>query len=117
MSPSEFRRFVGTLLLTAMFNLSMDHTFSIMETITGGSTIKVDRFREILHNLRGYECSSRSSTRTSVEWDDQRNLLHNLHPLEQKMFERSVNYFFDREYGCYVFDDELLASKAVDVEL
>jgi hypothetical protein len=33
------------------------------------------------------------------------------------MFERSVHYFFDRGYGCYVFDDELLASNAVDVEL
>jgi hypothetical protein len=33
------------------------------------------------------------------------------------MFERSIHYFFDRDYGCYVFDDELLASKAVDVEL
>lgn len=33
------------------------------------------------------------------------------------MFERSVTYFFDCDYGCYDFDDELLASKAVDVEL
>jgi hypothetical protein len=118
MSPSEFRRFIGTLLLTGAFNLSMDHTFSIMETITGGSNVKIDRFREILHNfLRGYECSSRSNTASTQTWDDQRNLLHNLHPLEQKMFERSIHYFFDRDYGCYVFDDELLASKAVDVEL
>ncbi len=117
MSPSEFCLFIGTLLLTATFNLSMNHTFSIMETITGGSNLKVDRFREILHNLRGYDCSSRSTTTSAFEWDDQRNLLHNLHPLEQKMFERAVHYFFDRDYGCYVFDDELLASKAVDVEL
>jgi hypothetical protein len=33
------------------------------------------------------------------------------------MFERSINYFFDCEHGCYIYDDELIASKANDVEL
>lgn len=34
-----------------------------------------------------------------------------------KWLECSVHYFFNRDYGCYIFDDELLASKAIDVEL
>jgi hypothetical protein len=116
-SPSEFRRFLGTLLLSATFTLSMDHTFVLMETLTAGSNCKLDRFREILHNLKGYECSTRSTVGSQGRWDDQRNLLHNPHPLEQFFFERSINFFFDRENGCYVYDDELIASKAIDVEL
>lgn len=70
-SPSEFHRFINIFLLTAMFHLFMDHTFFIMETITGGSNVKVDRFREILYNLRGYECSKIFPTRITQEWDDQ----------------------------------------------
>jgi hypothetical protein len=116
-SPSEFRRFLGTLLLSATFTLSMDHTFVLMETLTAGSNCKLDRFREILHNLKGYECSTRSTVGSQGRWDDQRNLLHNPHPLEHFFFERSINFFFDRENGCYVYDDELIASKAIDVEL
>jgi len=116
-SKNEFRRFLGTLLLSSTFNLSMDHSFDLMEKLTGCANVKLDRFREILHNIKGYDCSNRKEHRTSDQWSDQRNLLHNLHPLEQKMFERSTDLFFDREYGCYVYDDELLASKATDVEL
>ncbi len=116
-SPLEFKRFIGTLLLSSTFTLSMDQSFSLMETLTGGCNIKVDRFRQILNNLKGYECSTRPNVRSTNQWDDQRNLLHNLHPLEGKMFERSMHFFFDRENGCYVYDDELLASKATDVEL
>jgi hypothetical protein len=33
------------------------------------------------------------------------------------MFERSKNIIFESRYGCYVLDDELVASKAADVEV
>jgi hypothetical protein len=56
-------------------------------------------------------CSTRGTGGTQGHWDDQRNQLHNLQPLEQKIFERSINFFFNRENGCYVYDDELIASK------
>jgi hypothetical protein len=116
-SPAEFRRFLGTLPLSVTFTLSMDQMVVLMETLTAGSNCKLDRFREILRNLRGYDCSTRGTAATQGPWDDQRNLLHNLHLLEQKPFERSINFFVDRENGCYVYDDELTASKANDVEL
>jgi hypothetical protein len=95
----------------------MVQTFSVMETLTGSCNLKADQFREILHNLKGYECSTRVNNRTDSQWDDQRNLLHNMYSLEQKMFEKSIHFFFDWEYGCHVYDDELLASEAIDVEL
>jgi hypothetical protein len=114
---NEFHQFLGTLLLSSTFNLSMDHSFDLMEKLTGCSNVKLDHFREILHNIKRYGCSNRKEHRTSDQWSDQRNLLHNLHQLEQKLFERSTDLFFDCEYGWYVYDDELLASKATDVEL
>jgi hypothetical protein len=40
MTPSEFHRFTGLLLLTSKHNLSMDHTFSILEKITVCQTDK-----------------------------------------------------------------------------
>jgi hypothetical protein len=49
-------------------------------------------------------------------WTDQRNKLDQMHTLEMKFFERSIEFFFNSQFGCYVLDDELLASKAADVE-
>jgi hypothetical protein len=81
------------LLLRASFNLSMDHTFSIMKTLTGSCNVKADWFRKILHNLKGYECSTRGNDRTDSQWDDQRSLLHNMHPLEQKSLRKQFTSF------------------------
>jgi hypothetical protein len=36
--------------------------------------------------------------------------------LEKKIFERSIEFCFDNHNGCFIFDDELTASKANDVE-
>jgi hypothetical protein len=72
-SPSEFRRFLGTLLLSTTFTLTIDHMFSLMDQLTSGAAMNKDRFREILHNLKGYDCRNRAGG--SSTWDDQRNLL------------------------------------------
>jgi hypothetical protein len=40
-----------------------------------------------------------------------------MHSLEKKVFERLVDLFLDSGYRGYVLDDELIASKAEDVEL
>jgi hypothetical protein len=84
--------------------------------LNGHTPVSPLEFRQFIGTLL-HECSTRPNVRSTNQWDDQRNLLHNLHPLEGKMFERSIHFFFDREYGCYVYDDELLASKATNVEL
>jgi hypothetical protein len=49
-------------------------------------------------------------------WTDQVNWLYHMHNLEKKMFERSVEFFFDNRYGGYMLDDELISSKASDIE-
>jgi len=75
-----------------------------------------DRFNAILQNLRGFELMGRTANRNNPVWLDQRDLMQNLHHLEEKIFERSKKFFFDTRNGCYVLDDELLPSKATDLE-
>jgi hypothetical protein len=58
----------------------------------------------------------RTANRNNPVWLDQRDLMQNLHHLEEKIFERSKKFFFDTRNGCYVLDDELLPSKATDLE-
>jgi hypothetical protein len=43
--------------------------------------------------------------------------LDHLHALEKKVFERSVKFFFDTLYCSVALDDELMGSKAQDVEV
>ena len=46
------------------------------------------------------------------QWNDQRNLLGQMHPLEKMVLERSLHYFFDPDYSSLAYDDEMLGSKA-----
>jgi hypothetical protein len=117
LSTPEFRRFLGTLLLSSTFNVSTDLTWSLLESLTNKNIMSRERFNVVLQNLRGFEVLGRSVDYSSLEWKDQKDLLHNLHFLEDKMFERSKQIFFESRYGCYVLDDELVASKASDVEV
>jgi len=114
---AEFIRFIGTILFSSCFTLSINDSFSVMNSLSNGGVMKQDRFKEILCHLKGFCSGSQNSLALSHTWDDQRNLLKNLHPLETRMFERSVCFFFDSINGAYVYDDELIASKAKDVEL
>jgi hypothetical protein len=115
-SPQEFRRFIGTVLLSSTFSVSTDLSWSLMEALTNNIIMPRDRFNAILQNLRGFELMGRTANRNNPVWLDQRDLMQNLHHLEEKIFERSKKFFFDTRNGCYVLDDELLPSKATDLE-
>ncbi len=58
----------------------------------------------------------RSANKNNLIWVAQRDLVQNLPYLEEKIFERSKNFFFDTRSGCYTLDDQLLPSKATDLE-
>ena len=92
-SPQEFRRFMGTVLLSSTFSVSNDLSWSLMEALTNNSVMPRDRFNAILQNLRGFEVMGRSANKNNAVWLDQRDLLQNLHYLEEKIFERSKNFF------------------------
>jgi hypothetical protein len=102
LNKAEFIRFLGTILFSSCIN---------------SDVMKQERFKEIIHHLKGFCSGNQNSSALSHTWDDKHNLLKNLHPLETRMFERAVSYFFDSINGAYVYDDELIASKAKDMEL
>jgi len=115
--PTEFNRFIGTALFSSCFTLALDDSFELMNSLSNGGVMKHERFKEILHHLKGFDCGNEKNPALSHSWDDQRNLLRNIHPFETRSFERTIYYFFDSINGAYVYDDELIASKAKDVEL
>ncbi len=86
-----------------------------MDTLTGGEAMNLPRFKEILRHLRGTDPLFRDGS--TGQWNDQRNLLGQMHPLEKMVFERSLHYFFDPDYSSLAYDDEMLGSKASDVEV
>jgi hypothetical protein len=116
LSYGEFRSFLGTLFLSSVFNTSADQSWTLMGLCTGNRNMTRERFIQVLTNLRGYDVRRRIINAPQSEWIDQRNTLENLHTIEKKIFERSVEFFFDTQYSCVVVDDEMEGSKARDVE-
>jgi hypothetical protein len=115
--PTEFNRFIGTSLCSSCFTLALDDSFELMNSLSNGGVMKHKRFKEILHHLKGVDCGNENNPAFSHSWDDQRNLLRNIHPFGTRIFERPIYYLFDSINGAYVYNDELIASKAKDVEL
>jgi hypothetical protein len=115
-SAQEFRQFIGTLLLSSAFWMSVENMWNHMNSLTNGLCMTHLRFKQIADNLRGYDSHSQVIDNPDSTWTDQRNKSDQMHTLEMKFFERSVEFFFDSQFGCYVLDNELLASKAADVE-
>ncbi len=117
-STHEFRRFLGMLLLLSLFNLSTQQSWDLMEKITNNKVMSNERFNEIIKNLCGFEVNMRHGGGPSSTWCDQKDKLQFCHFLEECIFERSRGIFFPRDRGgCYVLDNELVSSKAVDIEV
>jgi hypothetical protein len=57
-------------------------------------------FVQVLTNLRGYVIRRRIIHSTNLHWIDQWNMLDHLHVLEKKVYERSIEFFFDSSYIC-----------------
>ncbi len=88
----------------------------MMAVVMAGKSMTGECFVQVLNNLSGYSIQHHMIEDTRFSWTDQRNLLDHMHNLEKKMFERSAEFFFDSRYGGYVLDDELISSKASDIE-
>jgi hypothetical protein len=116
LSYGVFRCFIGTLLMTSVFNTSVEKSWELMSLCTSNKHMSHERFIQVLTNLRGYDVRRRIINNPNARWIDQRNMLDHLHTLEKKVFEHSIEFFFDTCYGCYVLDDELVGSKANDLE-
>jgi hypothetical protein len=86
-----------------------------MDRLTDGASMSLEHFREILNSIRGIDAMFRDGS--ASEWTDQCNTLGDLHPLEKLMFERAFYYFFDLVNSSLVYDDEMIGTKAKDVEV
>ena len=75
-----------------------------------------EHFVQVLNLSGGYSVQHRMIEDARSSWTDQKNWLDHMHNLEKKMFEKSVEFFFDNRYGGYVLDDELISSKASEIE-
>jgi len=115
LSANEFQPFMGTLFLTSSFNLCEDDMFALMDRLTDGASMSLECFREILKSIRGIDAMFGDGS--AGEWTVQRNTLRGLHPLEQLMFEQAIYYFFDSVNSSLVYNDEMIGTKAKDVEV
>jgi hypothetical protein len=116
-SMHEFCQLLGMLLLLSSFNLSTQQSWDLMEKNTNNKVKSNEQFNEINKNLRGFEVNMRHGGGPSSTWCDQKDKLQFFHFLEERIFERSRGIFFPRDRGgCYVLDNELVSSKAVDIE-
>jgi hypothetical protein len=87
-----------------------------MGSLTSNKHVARERFVQVLTNLHGYDVRRRINNSSNSYWIDQQNTLDNLHLLEKKVYERLIEFFFDSTYSCIALDDEMIGSKAMDVE-
>jgi hypothetical protein len=114
----NFVVFLGSFLLLSSFNLSTELNWNMMQKMTDDKVMCNDQFNEILKNLRGFEMGMLFGDGPSPVWCDQKDKLQHFHFLEDWILERSRGLFFPKEVGgCYVLDDELILSKAGDIEV
>jgi hypothetical protein len=87
LSPTEFNRFIGTALFSSCFTLALDDSFELMNSLSNGGAMKHGRLKEILCHLKGFDGGNEKNPSLSHSWDDQHNLLRNIHPFETRIFE------------------------------
>ena len=113
----ELWTFFGTTFLRSAFNISTTLAWKEMENGSAGFVLMdIRRYHSILNNLSGYDMIGRSPENANAQWMQQSNLLRNMNGLERSFFERSVTHLLNKRNGVLVIDDELISSRASDVE-
>ena len=84
LSYGELRCFIGTLLMTSVFNTSVEKSWELMSLCTLNKHVSCERFIQLLTNLRGYDVRRRIINNLNACWIDQHNQLDHLHTLEKK---------------------------------
>ena len=116
----ELRMFFATKLLRSRFDMSSDKSWDEclkpLATKHGFTLMEKDRFNNILTSIRGYDVVSRAGDGGDSSWMQRKNLLRNLNELEKAIFKHSAALLFNTKNGTLVIDDELVASRAGDVE-
>jgi hypothetical protein len=113
----ELWTFFATTFLRSTFNLSQVLAWKEMESVSAGFILmEMTCYNSILHNLWGYNTIGRSPENTDDVWMQRSNLLRNMNGLERSVFERSATHLLNKHNGILVINDELILSRASDVE-
>jgi len=78
-------------------------------------TSVMNRYNNILTCLKGYEVQGRTGNEEDT-FMRQKNMLRRLNPLEIKMYDKSLALMMNKKSGSLVIDDEMIGSRAKDVE-
>eukprot|EP00984_Skeletonema_dohrnii_P027846 scaffold17539_cov76-Skeletonema_dohrnii-CCMP3373.AAC.1 len=119
-NPIEMQTFLATKLLRSRFRMSTKMAWTtVLSSIAkanGFELMDMSRYNNILTCIRGYGISNRSGDNGTDVWIQRKNMLRNLNPIEVQMFNTSANLLFNKKDGRIVVDDELVSSRAKDVE-
>ncbi|KAG7346334.1 hypothetical protein IV203_005402 [Nitzschia inconspicua] len=118
--PYEYREFLYTRWYRSRFNLSNDKSFShFMPPLSRSLDIIImdpHRFATIQSCTRGFSQAGRTGSEDSDVWMEAGATLRKLNELEVAIFSRSASNLLNHGNGSIVVDDELIASRASDVE-
>jgi hypothetical protein len=92
-SYSDFCSSIGTILLSSVFNTSVENAWTLMGLCTSNKHMPREGFTQILTNLCGYDLRHRIINTSNSWWIDQQNTLDHLHALGKKNTERSIEFF------------------------
>jgi hypothetical protein len=81
-----------------------------------GNLMSEQRFIDIQQCTRGFGQDGRNGCNDFSTWFERGQTRGQLHDLESCIFERSVEILLNKRNGSIVIDDELISSKATDVE-
>jgi hypothetical protein len=117
---AEMHQFFGTMFIRSRFRVSNDLFFDsfgvIVESKYNVTLMKKDRYIAILKCLRGYEVAGRcGDDDNNGTWFQKKNRLRKLSELENVMFQPTLDIVMNRNCGEVVLDDELIGSRARDV--
>jgi hypothetical protein len=121
LTVSELYQFVATMLILSRIRTPTKKAYQefspFIEAKHKVKMMSYDRYTQICKRLRGYKILNRRGDDDADDvWLQQKNRLRQLEPLEKVMFEPSIEILLNKKSGELVLDDELVGSRASDVE-
>ena len=119
---AEYYEFIATKMLRSRFRMSTSQAFEIMKGEAKKhkfALMDLSRYEAIVH-CTGYPTTADeldTSLNTADTWAQERRKFRSFAEFEKIFFQRSIEIMLNKHNGKLVVDDELIASKSVDVEL
>ena len=118
-NANEMLKFLATKFLQSRIHVQSDVAWSdYLEPLAvryNFQLMEITRFNRMLNSIRGFDIDKRNADNNDT-WMQRKNFLRHLAELETAIFKPSVNILLNKKNGIIVTDDELLGSKANDVE-